>query len=130
MARVIISVWLTYEHEQLLRNALLPDFKKKYPNIDVVLTATGWRFLWEKVALFARKKQSPDVLQFGNTWNSALAQVGALRDLTSQVNNLGGLNNFVPASGRLCTFPNSNKILSVPWYVDVRAGLLLWEAVI
>ncbi len=121
MTRTVISVWLTHEHEQLVRHTILPDFKKKYPSIDVVLTTTGWRFLWEKVAMFSKKKQGPDVLQFGSTWNGALAQLGALYDITSQVSEMGGLNNFVPASGRLCTFPGSNKISSVPWYVDVRA---------
>ncbi|MDD5491065.1 MAG: extracellular solute-binding protein [bacterium] len=121
MTRAVISVWLTHEHEQLVRNTIVPDFKKKYPSIDVAVTTTGWRFLWEKVAMFSKKKQGPDVLQFGSTWNGALSQLGALRDITSQVNKMGGLNSFVPASARLCTFPGSNKISSVPWYVDVRA---------
>ncbi len=121
MTRAVINVWLTHEHEQLVRHVILPDFKNKFPDIDVVLTTTGWRFLWEKVAMFSKKKQGPDVLQFGSTWNGALAQLGALSDLTNQVNQMGGLNSFVPASSRLCTFPGSNKISSVPWYVDVRA---------
>jgi multiple sugar transport system substrate-binding protein len=121
LTRAVISVWLTHEHEQLVRHTIMPDFKKKYHSIDVALTTTGWRFLWEKVAMFSKKKQGPDVLQFGSTWNGALAQLGALHDITSQVNKMGGLNSFVPASSRLCTFPGSNKISSVPWYVDVRA---------
>ena len=121
MAKVMITVWLMQEHEQLVRNTILPEFRKLHPDIDVILTTTSWHYLWDKVVMFSKKKQGPDVLQIGNTWNGVLAHLGALKDISSHVEKIGGLNSFVPAAARLCTFPRTNKVSSVPWYLDVRA---------
>ena len=121
MAKVMITVWLMQEHENLMRNVIVPEFKKLHPDIEVILTTTSWHYLWDKVVMFSKKKQGPDVLQIGNTWNGVLAKIGALKDMTEQVNKIGGANAFVPAAARLCTFPGTNKMSSVPWYLDVRA---------
>lgn len=121
MAKVMINVWLMQEHEHLIRNVILPEFNKYYPYIDVILTTTSWQFLWDKVVMFSKKKQGPDVLQIGNTWNGILAQMGALKDISDLVNKMGGTGIFVPAAARLCTFPQTIKVYSLPWYLDVRA---------
>lgn len=121
MKKEIISFWLTKEHEQLMRGSILPKFHETYPHIEVLLGTTVWQYLWDKVLMFSRKKQGPDVFQFGNTWNGALAHLGALLDVSSFVEKAGGLKLFVPMSTKLCFFPYSQRISSVPWYVDVRA---------
>lgn len=121
MKKEIISFWLTKEHEQLIRGSILPKFQETYPHIEVLLSTTDWQYLWDKVLMFSRKKQGPDVFQFGNTWNGALAHLGALLEVSSFVEKAGGLKLFVPMSTKLCFFPYSQRISSVPWYIDVRA---------
>ncbi|MDD5757226.1 MAG: extracellular solute-binding protein [bacterium] len=120
MPKTTITAWLVKEHEQVMRDIILPEFKKEYPDIDVLLTTTSWEFLWDKVVRYHKRKQGPDVFQIGNTVNGVLAKMGAIRDITKMVNRIGGLNLFTQAVVPLCFYPGTSNIHSVPWYLDMR----------
>jgi multiple sugar transport system substrate-binding protein len=120
LAKTVITVWLIKEHEQVMREIILPEFRKVYPDIEILLTTTTWEFLWDKVVRYSKRKQGPDVFQIGNTLNGVLAQMGAIRDITPMVGSIEGLRSFVHAVTHLCVYPGTNKIHSVPWYLDMR----------
>ncbi len=120
MFKTIITVWLIKEHEQVMREVILPEFRKVHPGIEVLLTTTTWDFLWDKVVRYSKRQQGPDVFQIGNTLNGVLAQMGAIKDITAMVGRIGGLNSFVHAVTHLCVYPGTIRIHSVPWYLDMR----------
>lgn len=120
MTNKIITVWLIREHEQIMREVILPEFKKNHPDIEVLLTTTTWEFLWDKVLRYSKRKQGPDVFQIGNTLNGVLAKMGAIKDITTMVGRIGGLKSFVHAVTHLCVYPGTIRIHSVPWYLDMR----------
>jgi multiple sugar transport system substrate-binding protein len=120
MAKATLTVWLIQEHEKVMREKMIPEFKREHPDIEVLLTTTTWEYLWDKVVRYGQRKQGPDVFQIGNTLNGLLAQRGTIRDITAMVNQVGGLTAFVKPVGSLCVYPGTDKIYSVPWYLDVR----------
>jgi multiple sugar transport system substrate-binding protein len=120
LPKTTITVWLIKEHEQVMRDVILPEFRKKYPGLEVLLTTTSWEFLWDKVVRYSKRKQGPDVFQIGNTLNGVLAQMGAIKDITSLVSRIGGLRSFVQAVTHLCVYPGTAAVYSVPWYLDMR----------
>ncbi|MDD5491064.1 MAG: extracellular solute-binding protein [bacterium] len=121
MNKAIINVWLMQEHEHLFKNTIVPEFKQLHPDIDLILTTTSWHFLWDKVVMFSKRKQGPDVLQIGSTWNGVLAEIGALKDITVNLANIGGLDIFIKEAAKTCIFPETGHVSSVPWYLDTRA---------
>jgi len=120
LPKTMITAWLVKEHEQVMREVILPEFRKEHPDIDVLLTTTTWEFLWDKVIRYSKRKQGPDVFQIGNTLNGVLAKMGAIRDITSIVSRIGGLRSFVQAVTPLCVYPGTSVVHSVPWYLDMR----------
>jgi multiple sugar transport system substrate-binding protein len=120
VAKTTITVWLIKEHERVMRDTIIPEFKKAHPDIEVLLTTTSWQFLWDKVVRYSERKQGPDVFQIGNSLNGVLAQMGAIKDITPLVSRIGGLRSFVQAVTHLCVYPGTIAIHSVPWYLDMR----------
>lgn len=121
MAKAMINIWLMQEHEHLFKNTIMPEFEKQHPDIDLILTTTSWNFLWDKVVMFSKRRQGPDVLQIGSTWNGVLAEIGALKDITGQVATAGGLDIYIKEAAKTCFFPGTLRVSSVPWYLDARA---------
>ncbi|MDD5354428.1 MAG: extracellular solute-binding protein [bacterium] len=121
MAKKMINVWLMQEHEYLFKNTVIPEFQQQHPDIDIILTTTSWHFLWDKVVMFSKRKQGPDVLQIGSTWNGVLAEIGALKDITENLVSIGGLDIFINEAAKTCVFPGTGRVASVPWYLDARA---------
>ncbi len=121
MAKAMINIWLMQEHEHLFKNTIMPEFAKQHPEIELILTTTSWHFLWDKVVMFSKRKQGPDVLQIGSTWNGVLAEIGALKDITGHLAASGGLDIFIKEAAKPCVFPGTLRVSSVPWYLDARA---------
>ncbi|MDD5131610.1 MAG: extracellular solute-binding protein [bacterium] len=121
MTKAMINIWLMQEHEHLFKNTIVPEFQQLHPEIDVILTTTSWHFLWDKVVMFSKRKQGPDVLQIGSTWNGVLAEIGALKDITANLAAIGGLDIFIKEAAKTCLFPGSGRVSSIPWYLDTRA---------
>src|SRR5258708_40305119 len=60
-------------------------FHKENPGYEVALTVHPWYFAWDRIIAAAKHKDygdPPDVIQIGGTWNTTLAALGALSDLT------------------------------------------------
>jgi multiple sugar transport system substrate-binding protein len=97
-------------------------FQAKNQDIEVEISLIPWQNAWESIMKAAQEKSGPDILQVGSTWNGTLASMGILKDITQEVydGNLSG-DVFIPASWTSCHFPDSPRISSLPWFVDIRA---------
>src|SRR4051812_26803317 len=68
----------------------LTQFHKENPAFDVELTIIPWFFAWDRLVDMAKRRnplQAPDVVQIGGTWNTTLAALGAISDLTDYLND-------------------------------------------
>jgi N,N'-diacetylchitobiose transport system substrate-binding protein len=86
-----ISVWyMKGELNPDMETALTADFKVQHPNADVKYVEQGWDGIQSKTLTALASDQTPDVLEFGNTFTPTFAP--GLADLTSSVTN----SNWVP----------------------------------
>ena len=93
-----------------------------YPYIDVEITLIPWREAWDSIMTAAKEQKGPDIIQVGSTWNGSLAHLGILKDITKEVYDANIMEDiFVPAAWKSCHFPGSERISSLPWFVDIRA---------
>ncbi len=97
-------------------------FKEHHSGVDVNVTLIPWRDAWNSIMKAAEEKKGPDILQVGSTWNGTLAHMGVLKDITQEVIDANVIEDvFVPAAWSSCHFPGSERITSLPWFVDIRA---------
>jgi len=69
----------------------LAHFRRENPGYDVKLTVHPWHFAWDRLIAVAKHKdyfEPPDVVQIGGTWNTTLAALGALSDLTDYLDDI------------------------------------------
>ena len=66
-------------------------FQKENPGHDVKLTVVPWFFAWDRLIGVAKQRthdEPPDVIQIGGTWNTTLAALGALIDITDYTKDI------------------------------------------
>jgi multiple sugar transport system substrate-binding protein len=100
----------------------LAQFHRENPGYEVKLTVHPWHFAWDRLIAVAKRKdyfEPPDVVQIGGTWNSTLAALGALADLTDFVDDMDR-GDIVRPVWNYCYEPNRTKIYSMPWFLDAR----------
>ena len=100
---------------------VLEGFYKKHKNIKVKITSLDWGAAWVRITTAAVSGDAPDIVQLGTTWVAAISSMGALHDLSSQIDEIGGASAFLPSSWRTASIEGSNKITAIPWFVDARA---------
>jgi multiple sugar transport system substrate-binding protein len=100
----------------------LAHFHQDNPTIEVKLTIQPWFFAWDRLVAVAKKKivkDPPDVIQIGGTWNTTLAALGALADLTDYLDDIERTDIIRP-SWNYCFEPTRSKAYSLPWFLDAR----------
>ena len=107
-----LTVWLLGNSGPGVKNAL-PDFNKKYPNIDVNLQVFGWNDLMPKLqAALTAGSGAPDVVEiFTNTMPRFLG-TGAFMPINKQVEPF--LNDFA-SFGMLETNDAAGNIYGLSW---------------
>ncbi|MDD4526907.1 MAG: sugar ABC transporter substrate-binding protein [Candidatus Margulisbacteria bacterium] len=121
--QTIISMWVMPNSLEPVNDLadILEDFHKANPDIKVQLTSLDWGSAWQRITIATMSGEGPDILQLGTTWVGAVTGMGALADLTTKVNDLGGASYFLPSSWRYSGIDGSNVVTSIPWFVDARA---------
>ena len=100
----------------------LSIFRKENPGYDVKLTVHPWHFAWDRLIAVAKHKNftdPPDVVQIGGTWNTTLAALGALSDLTDYLDDIERADIVRPV-WNYCYEPTRTKAYSLPWFLDAR----------
>lgn len=97
-------------------------FHKENPGYEVKLTVHPWYFAWDALIAVAKRKDyidPPDVVQIGGTWNTTLAALGALSDLTDYLDDIERADIVRPI-WNYCYEPTRTKAYSLPWFLDAR----------
>ncbi len=100
----------------------LAFFRRENPGYDVKLTVHPWHFAWDRLIAVAKHKdyfEPPDVVQIGGTWNTTLAALGALSDLTDYLDDIER-TDIVRPIWNYCYEPTRTKAYSLPWFLDAR----------
>ena len=100
----------------------LAQFRRENPGYDVNLTVHPWHFAWDRLIAVAKRKDyrdPPDVVQIGGTWNTTLAALGALSDITDYLDDIERTDIIRPV-WNYCYEPTRTKAYSLPWFLDAR----------
>lgn len=111
-----INVWyMKGELNPEMQTALTADFKSAHPKADIKYVEQGWDGIQSKTLTALASDQTPDVLEFGNTFTPTFAP--GLADLTSSVPD----SSWVPG---LAKSGNVNgKVYGVPYGGGTRLVL-------
>ena len=96
--------------------ALLPEFQRRNPDVEVTVQALPWTAAHQKLLTAYAGDSLPDVSQVGNTWVSEMAAIGAISPLPATASDL--LTDQFPAV--LDTNTIDGRAVATPWYVDTR----------
>ena len=114
-----VELWgLGREGEVVLE--LLPEFKRRHPNIDVVVQQIPWTAAHEKLLTAYVGDSTPDIAQMGNTWIPEFAAMRALDDLGPFVAQSRSVDPGDYFPGIWATNVVDGKLYGIPWYVDTR----------
>jgi len=97
-------------------------FRRENPGYDVKLTVHPWHFAWDRLIAITKHKDyrdPPDVVQIGGTWNTTLAALGALSDITDYLDDVDRADIIRPI-WNYCFEPTRTKAYSLPWFLDAR----------
>jgi multiple sugar transport system substrate-binding protein len=100
----------------------LAVFRRENPGYEVRLTVHPWYFAWDRLIAVAKSKdyrEPPDVAQIGGTWNTTLAALGALTDITDFLDDIERTDVIRPI-WNYCYEPTRTKAYSLPWFLDAR----------
>lgn len=100
----------------------LANFRRENPGYEVKLTVHPWHFAWDRLIAVAKHKDMrdlPDVVQIGGTWNTTLAALGVLSDITDYLDDIERADIIRPI-WNYCYEPTRTKAYSLPWFLDAR----------
>jgi len=80
-----------------------------------------WGSAWQRITIATMSGEGPDLMQLGTTWVGAVTSMGALYDMTDRVGEIGGAEHFLPSSWRYSGIDGTDRVTSIPWFVDARA---------
>jgi len=94
--------------------AIVDDFEKAYPDIEVKLTDLTWANGHEKIVIAFASGAGPDVLELGSDWIAQFAVAGHLRDLSD---NLSADSNQYQGYS-MATY--DGRLYAKPWILGTR----------
>jgi len=117
--KITLHFWAMGREGEVVQQ-LLPEFERTHPGIHVEVQQLPWTSAHEKLLTAFAGDSTPDLCQLGNTWIPEFAALGALQDLSPNIeqSKLIDANDYFPGiwnSNRV-----GNALFGVPWYVDTR----------
>jgi N,N'-diacetylchitobiose transport system substrate-binding protein len=103
-------------------NGIIPQFHKDYPAYKNTKINVVW-VPWTNVTsdfntALTSGKNAPDITEIGNTETPTEAELGALTNITTNVDSWSNKSDVVP--GMLANDTQSGSIYAVPWFGGVR----------
>jgi len=111
---------------------LMPEFERRNPGLRVEVQLVPWTAAHEKLLTAFVGRQTPDIVQIGNTWIPEFVALDALEPLDPFLSRSPALapGDYFPGIWDTNVLPGG--VFGVPWYVDTRVlfyrGDLLREA--
>ena len=100
--------------------ALLRDFRRRYPYIEVRVQQLPWKTAHQKLLTAFVGDATPDLCQLGNSWIPEFAALGALEPLDDPVARSSVVQPADYFPGIWQTNIVAGRLYGVPWYVDTR----------
>ena len=118
-----VTIWIMPNSLEPINDLekVLEGFHKTHPGIRVKITSLDWGAAWVRITTAAVSGDAPDIVQLGTTWVGAISSMGALSDLSTQVQEVGGPAHFLSSSWRTSGIEGTNQVTAIPWFVDARA---------
>ncbi|MFH1784650.1 MAG: extracellular solute-binding protein [bacterium] len=121
MTTLTMWIWGAGTGAKELVDQEFKSFKKNFPEFNLAVSVIPWQDAWDRIMEASVQGKGPDILQVGSTWNGMLGHLGMLRDLTDNFYDDGLSGDlFIPSAWDTCSFPGTESISSVPWFVDLR----------
>jgi multiple sugar transport system substrate-binding protein len=100
--------------------ALLPQFTRQHPDIEVRIQQLPWRAAHQKLLTAFVGEATPDLCQLGNSWIPEFVALGALEPLGARVARSQVVQPEDYFDGIWQTNLVGGDLYGVPWYVDTR----------
>ena len=122
--RTTITFWAMGREAEVVR-ALLPEFERMHPSVQVKLSQVPWTAAHEKLLTAYAADHLPNLCQLGNTWMAEFHELGALTPLDDRVSSSTSIaqSDYFPGiwqTNVLKTLELAPTVYGVPWYVDTR----------
>ena len=113
-----IRLWLngTDTPDEVVEFAIA-EFNETHPDVEVVLERQQWTGLVERLTTALSSSDTPDVVELGNTQAQSFEAAGALEDLTSVKDQLGG-DDLLQSLLEAGTY--NDQYYGVPYYAGAR----------
>ncbi|MFF2009400.1 extracellular solute-binding protein [Streptomyces sp. NPDC058195] len=114
-----VTVWLMKDSVSAdFLKRFTADFEKEHPSIELEFKFQSWSGIGPKVIRALKGKDTPDVIEVGNTQVAQYAESGGLRDLTLEAVRDLGSEDWLPGLAD----PGSVNGLQygIPWYAANR----------
>lgn len=100
--------------------ALIPEFERKNPGIQVRVQALPWTAAHEKLLTAFAGNSMPDLFQLGTTWVPEFHLLSAIQDLRPWMAQSSTLREESYFPGIWATNCVDSGVFGIPWYVDTR----------
>jgi len=118
-SRVKIKFWAMGAEGEYVQK-LLPQFYKRYPNIEVDVQSIPWTAAQEKLISAFASDNLPDLFQLGNTWVPQFVALDAIMNLDEFIEVSDKISRESYFEGIWSTNVIDGSLFGVPWYVDTR----------
>jgi multiple sugar transport system substrate-binding protein len=115
----VIRFWALGAEGEHIRQ-MVPEFRRRYPGLDVEVQAIPWTAAHEKLLTAFAGNSLPDLFQLGNTWIPEFQVLGALEDLRPRLRASAVIRDSSYFPGIWATNVVDGTLLGIPWYVDTR----------
>ena len=99
---------------------LMPEFQRRYPDIEVKVQAIPWTAAHEKLLTAYAGNSLPDLCQLGNTWIPEFTLLNALEGLEPWIARSAVIRPENYFAGIWETNVMDSSASGIPWYVDTR----------
>jgi len=118
-SKTVIKFWaMGAEGEHVQK--LLPEFSRRYPDIEVKIQGIPWTAAHEKLLTAYAGNSLPDICQLGNTWIPEFNLLNALENLDDWLAGSTAIKHENYSSGIWETNVIDSSAFGIPWYVDTQ----------
>ena len=115
----VLRFWAFGREGEVVRE-MIPDFERRNPGLRVEVQQVPWTAAHEKLLTAYVGRQTPDLVQIGNTWIPELVSLEALEPLDSRLARSTVLASRDYFPGIWDTNVLDGTVYGIPWYVDTR----------
>lgn len=114
-----LRFWAFGREGEVVRE-MMPDFERANPGLHVEVQQVAWTAAHEKLLTAYVGRQTPDVVQAGNTWIPEFVALDALEPLDDRLARSAALARGSYFPGIWDTNVLDGRVYGIPWYVDTR----------